>query len=437
MSDTQIRRIPDRLDNWLRSAIFSWQSLLLLVAIAIFVANSFATPYFLNPWSISDSTFNFTEKALIALAMALVIISGEIDLSVAAIIRVLLNDDGFCSAIWSWDPWPCCHRHYHWLTVWRLQRRAGFRPAPAFHRCYNRHDELFSGPLLHCPRRSGFQRISFEFCLFRPGLCLVGGVIRSRPVPDHGCHLLFRATPHHLWPSDIRYWQQSCYCRILRCQGTPGQIPTVLPHGCDVRPRRRLVDFSPRLYPSFNSNRLGTRSHHHGRTWWCEHPWRRGQYYWCRFGGPDYGPCNVWAWPVECTRHCHVHRHRCASDRGHCLADPRGSPARQNGTVMKKFAFKMQINPGQRDEYKQRHDEIWPKLLEALSEAGVSDYSIHLDPDTNILFATMWRREDHGLDVLSQTDLMQKWWAYMADIMLTHDSNEPIVTPLETLFHMR
>ena len=104
---------------------------------------------------------------------------------------------------------------------------------------------------------------------------------------------------------------------------------------------------------------------------------------------------------------------------------------------MKKFAFKMQINPGQRDEYKQRHDEIWTKLLEALSEAGVSDYSIHLDPDTNILFATMWRREDNGLDVLSQTDLMQKWWAYMADIMLTHDSNEPVVTPLETLFHMR
>ncbi len=104
---------------------------------------------------------------------------------------------------------------------------------------------------------------------------------------------------------------------------------------------------------------------------------------------------------------------------------------------MKKFAFKMQINPGQRDEYKQRHDEIWPKLLQALSEAGVSDYSIHLDPDTNILFATMWRRKDHGLDVLSQTDLMHKWWAYMANIMLTHDNNEPIVTPLETLFHMR
>ena len=82
------RRIPDRLDSPLRSALFSWEALLILVAIAIFVINSFASPYFLNAWSLSDLTFNFTEKALIALAMALLIIAGEIDLSVAAIIAL-------------------------------------------------------------------------------------------------------------------------------------------------------------------------------------------------------------------------------------------------------------------------------------------------------------------------------------------------------------
>lgn len=82
------RHIPDRLDNPLRSALFSWQTLLLVVAVVIFVANSFASPYFLSPWSLSDATFNFTEKAIIALAMALLIISGEIDLSVAAIIAL-------------------------------------------------------------------------------------------------------------------------------------------------------------------------------------------------------------------------------------------------------------------------------------------------------------------------------------------------------------
>lgn len=89
MIDTSLHRsLPNRLDNPIKSAVLSWESLLVLVALAIFIANSFASPYFLNEWSLSDMTFNFTEKALIALAMALVIITGEIDLSVASIIAL-------------------------------------------------------------------------------------------------------------------------------------------------------------------------------------------------------------------------------------------------------------------------------------------------------------------------------------------------------------
>ena len=82
------RHIPDRLDKPLSSAIFSWEALLVVVAVAIFAINSFASPYFLDAYSLSDLTFNFTEKGLIAFAMALLIISGEIDLSVAAIIAL-------------------------------------------------------------------------------------------------------------------------------------------------------------------------------------------------------------------------------------------------------------------------------------------------------------------------------------------------------------
>ena len=82
------RHIPDRLDKPFSSAIFSWEALLVVVAVAIFAINSFASPYFLDPYSLSDLTFNFTEKGLIAFAMALLIISGEIDLSVAAIIAL-------------------------------------------------------------------------------------------------------------------------------------------------------------------------------------------------------------------------------------------------------------------------------------------------------------------------------------------------------------
>ncbi|MBN9549300.1 MAG: ABC transporter permease [Alphaproteobacteria bacterium] len=89
MTDTPApRHIPDRLDRPLSSAIFSWETLLVVIAVLIFAVNSFASPYFLDPWSLSDLTFNFTEKGLIALAMALLIISGEIDLSVAAIVAL-------------------------------------------------------------------------------------------------------------------------------------------------------------------------------------------------------------------------------------------------------------------------------------------------------------------------------------------------------------
>ena len=88
MSVSQNRVIPDRLTGGFSRVFKSWETLLLAVAIAIFIVNSFASPYFLDPWNLSDATFNFTEKAMIAFAMAMLIIAGDIDLSVAAIIAL-------------------------------------------------------------------------------------------------------------------------------------------------------------------------------------------------------------------------------------------------------------------------------------------------------------------------------------------------------------
>jgi L-rhamnose mutarotase len=104
---------------------------------------------------------------------------------------------------------------------------------------------------------------------------------------------------------------------------------------------------------------------------------------------------------------------------------------------MEKYAFTMRLRPGQAEEYRRRHDAIWPELEVLLREAGVSDYSIHLDRATGTLFAVLWRRDDHGMDALPDHPVMQRWWAHMADIMETHPSNEPVAVPLETVFHMR
>jgi rhamnose transport system permease protein len=80
--------IPDRLESGWSRALKSWETLLIVVAVLVFIINASASPHFLNAWNLSDATFNFTEKAMIAMAMALLIISGEIDLSVAAIIAL-------------------------------------------------------------------------------------------------------------------------------------------------------------------------------------------------------------------------------------------------------------------------------------------------------------------------------------------------------------
>ena len=103
---------------------------------------------------------------------------------------------------------------------------------------------------------------------------------------------------------------------------------------------------------------------------------------------------------------------------------------------MKRAAFKMQLKKGYEDEYKKRHDEIWPELEKEISKAGVSDYSIFLDEETLSLFAVQKQTEDNTADNLPQTEIVKKWWAYMADIMDTNQDNSPVCKPLKEVFHM-
>lgn len=103
---------------------------------------------------------------------------------------------------------------------------------------------------------------------------------------------------------------------------------------------------------------------------------------------------------------------------------------------MEKYAFRMRLNPGAEAEYKRRHDTIWPELIDLLKAAGVTDYSIHLDRETGLLFGILSRPADHGMDALPTHPVMQRWWAHMADLMQTQPDNEPVAIPLVPVFHM-
>ncbi len=103
---------------------------------------------------------------------------------------------------------------------------------------------------------------------------------------------------------------------------------------------------------------------------------------------------------------------------------------------MQRFAFKMFLNPGGAAEYRARHDAIWPELAALLRGAGVSNYSIHLDAETDTLFAYLERRDDHAMDALSAHPVMRRWWDHMKDIMRSRPDGSPIAVALDELFHL-
>ncbi len=103
---------------------------------------------------------------------------------------------------------------------------------------------------------------------------------------------------------------------------------------------------------------------------------------------------------------------------------------------MEQIAFKMQLQPGQIAAYTQRHDEIWPELVDLLHDAGISDYSIFFDAETSTLFAVLRRTPDHKMDDLPQHEVMQRWWKFMGDIMETNPDGSPVVKPLQRAFHL-
>ncbi|MGD9557088.1 MAG: L-rhamnose mutarotase [Mangrovibacterium sp.] len=103
---------------------------------------------------------------------------------------------------------------------------------------------------------------------------------------------------------------------------------------------------------------------------------------------------------------------------------------------MYRKAFKMHLNEGQKAAYVKRHNEIWPELKKLLKDAGVSEYSIFLDEETNTLFAFQKVSGQSGSQDLGQAEIVKRWWAFMADIMETNPDHSPLTVPLEEVFYM-
>ena len=104
---------------------------------------------------------------------------------------------------------------------------------------------------------------------------------------------------------------------------------------------------------------------------------------------------------------------------------------------MPRIAFKMQLNPGKTEEYERRHDAIWPELADLLRTTGIRYYSIFLDEETLALFGVLDIEDSKHLNDLPNHPVMQRWWAYMADIMETNPDHSPLSVPLREVFFLK
>ena len=96
----------------------------------------------------------------------------------------------------------------------------------------------------------------------------------------------------------------------------------------------------------------------------------------------------------------------------------------------------MQLDSGQAAEYEKRHNELWPEMADMIREHGGSNYSIFLDPDTNVLYGYIEIKDEALWSKGADTAVNRKWWDFMADIMETNPDNSPVCYDLKLLFHL-
>lgn len=103
---------------------------------------------------------------------------------------------------------------------------------------------------------------------------------------------------------------------------------------------------------------------------------------------------------------------------------------------MRSKAFKMYLKPGMEEEYRRRHEKIWPELERQLRQEGIYDYSIFLDRDTNTLVGVQKNRGETGSLQMGANELVRRWWDYMADIIDVNPDNSPVSVDLPEVFYM-
>lgn len=418
------------------------ESLLILLIALIVVVNAHLSPYFLDFYNLSDMTANFSEKAILALAMALLIIGRDIDLSVAAIVALSSLAMGYAASL-GLGPWPLAALG---LTTGLACGLVNGLIATVF--------ELPS-IVVTIGTMSLFRGLASvalgdqAFTHYPPALLAAGQDYVAPWLPFPLSFVLFLtlalafAALLHATPFGRRLFALGSNPVAARFSGVPvKRIRTIL---------FALSGLMAGLAGVLLTARIGSTRPNIATGWELEAvtvvvlggigiEGGRGSIPGVVLAALALGLATFGMGLLN------VPGVVMSVFVGLLLIGAIASPIiilRFLGRrlswwgQMPQIAFKMFLNPGQEAEYRRRHDAIWPELRALLKESGVRDYVIYLDPDSHSLFAVLRRPHLHHMDELPNHPIMRKWWAHMADIMRTNPDGSPVVVPLIETFHLK
>ena len=100
-------------------------------------------------------------------------------------------------------------------------------------------------------------------------------------------------------------------------------------------------------------------------------------------------------------------------------------------------SFRMTLKKNKLEEYKKKHDEVWPEVSEILASSGVTNYSIYYDKKDNTLIEYMELTDDNTFDQMEDLEIIKKWNIYMKDLLVTKSEEDasPVVSELLEVFH--
>ena len=99
---------------------------------------------------------------------------------------------------------------------------------------------------------------------------------------------------------------------------------------------------------------------------------------------------------------------------------------------MEKYAWRGKIVPGMQEEYKKRHDNIWPEMKEVLADAGIVNYSIWMQGEELFGYYEFEKGVEYAAKVQAESNVVKKWDEYMKDILIMEKDPVTGAQPLLT-----